>query len=557
MITTSGYGAVIPDGLVYKTTCDSIKINIKPDSCKIVKNIFISEMLPNGVMSKEIDIIKNYDGDAIVLKYINTDYIIHIVFSETGYTEIFSEADVGGKIFPEGFLVGKICEDVVYHIQADDCYAIKNVYIDGKSIGPVSSYTFKNVSGKHNIFAEFTRIYKITAKADTGGVIVPEGKILGWLCSDTTIKIIPDSCNIVDDVIVDGRSVGPVSSYTFKNISKEYHTISAKFKREMLYLNFEKTGDGYIYVNGYRVDSSNVFPVEKCSEVEIYIVPYEGNIIWNISVDGEDVEFDTNRTVIIYKTISTNKNIRVEFIRNAYVMATASLGGTISPAGKTYFSSPDQREIYRITPNKEFAIEDVLVDSYSIGEVDTYEFTNVTSPRKIHAEFIRTFTITSTAGPGGTISPEGTIVLKKDATQDYIITPDAGYKPKVFVNGMDIGDVRKYTLTATKNHIIHVDFELEGSISEQNKITNVLIHPNPASSNCTISAKLSNIPNKLELLICDMAGQQIMKFDVSNLNSEYLNYTFSTDKLVSGAYNIIIRIDNINNNFMQKLIIKK
>jgi len=48
-----------------------------------------------------------------------------------------------------------------------------------------------------------------------------------------------------------------------------------------------------------------------------------------------------------------------------------------------------------------------------------------------------------------------------------------------------------------------------------------------------------------------------MKFDVSNLNSEYLNYTFSTDKLVSGAYNIIIRIDNINNNFMQKLIIKK
>jgi hypothetical protein len=70
--------------------------------------------------------------------------------------------------------------------------------------------------------------YTITASSGLNGSISPSGSVIVNQGSDKTFTITPDSGYSIDDVLVDGSSVGAVSSYTFTNITQN-HTISAAF----------------------------------------------------------------------------------------------------------------------------------------------------------------------------------------------------------------------------------------------------------------------------------------------------------------------------------------
>lgn len=72
--------------------------------------------------------------------------------------------------------------------------------------------------------------YTIKATAGTNGSISPSGWTSvrdGW---DQTFTITPDKGYAVAKVLVDGKSVGAVKSYTFKNVTKD-HTIEAIFMK--------------------------------------------------------------------------------------------------------------------------------------------------------------------------------------------------------------------------------------------------------------------------------------------------------------------------------------
>ncbi len=71
--------------------------------------------------------------------------------------------------------------------------------------------------------------YDITASAGDHGTITPEGKVSAYYGSAKTFNFTPDEGYKVADVVVDGASVGAVSSYTFENITKA-HTISVTFE---------------------------------------------------------------------------------------------------------------------------------------------------------------------------------------------------------------------------------------------------------------------------------------------------------------------------------------
>lgn len=73
--------------------------------------------------------------------------------STSQYTITVKQSD-GGKIAPETVKVQK-GKDQTFTITADAGYAIQDVLVDGKSVGAVSSYTFKNVTAGHTIQAVF------------------------------------------------------------------------------------------------------------------------------------------------------------------------------------------------------------------------------------------------------------------------------------------------------------------------------------------------------------------------------------------------------------------
>ncbi len=70
--------------------------------------------------------------------------------------------------------------------------------------------------------------YAITATAGAGGSITPSGNISVQAGADKTFTIKADTGYKISDVLVNGKSVGAVSTYTIKNIAKDT-TIEAKF----------------------------------------------------------------------------------------------------------------------------------------------------------------------------------------------------------------------------------------------------------------------------------------------------------------------------------------
>ncbi len=81
-----------------------------------------------------------------------------------------------------------------------------------------------------SVIANFAiNIYTITATANLGGIISPSGSITVNYGGSQTFNIIPNPGYHVEDVKVNGISVGPVTTFTFDNITAN-HIIEVTFK---------------------------------------------------------------------------------------------------------------------------------------------------------------------------------------------------------------------------------------------------------------------------------------------------------------------------------------
>ncbi len=80
-----------------------------------------------------------------------------------------------------------------------------------------------------NIDETTTEELYITASSSDGGTISPSGKIAAHMGDSMNFVINPSDGYVVDDVLVDGVSIGAVLEYNFENIS-ESHSIEAKFR---------------------------------------------------------------------------------------------------------------------------------------------------------------------------------------------------------------------------------------------------------------------------------------------------------------------------------------
>jgi len=109
---------------------------------------------------------------------------------------------------------------------------------DGEEVSTDASYTF-TIAANRTLVAHFTQItYTITATAGPGGSIDPFGEVTVPHGGSQTFTITPNEGYRIADVLVDGSSVGPVSYYTFTNVTSD-HTIHATFYRVLFYEDFD------------------------------------------------------------------------------------------------------------------------------------------------------------------------------------------------------------------------------------------------------------------------------------------------------------------------------
>lgn len=473
------------------------------------------------------DVIVDGTSEGAVTSYsftdVTTDHTIEAVFEIITYT-ITATAGDNGSIAPVGETTVDYGTDQAYTITADEGYHVLDVLVDGISAGAIASYTFTNVTADHTIAASFEiNSYTITASAGANGSINPSGDISVTHGSDQSFTITADAGYHVDDVLVDGVSVGDVTTYNFENIT-EGHTIAASFAINTYTITATAGENG-------TIDPSGSIELDHGSDQSFTITPNIGYDIADVLVDGSSVG-----AVAVYnfENVTADHTIAVSFsIQTFTITATAGANGTIDPSGEVSVGYGSDQS-FSIIPDDGYHIVDVLVDGTSVGAVSSYLFENVTTAHTIAASFeintytltyiagengslngtliqtvdhggngtaveaipdetysfagwsdgstenprtdenitadisvtanfaLNTYTITATSGDNGSINPEGEITTGEGLNQVFTMVPDAGYQVEdVLVDGVSVGDVTSYEFTnVTADHTIHVSFEI-------------------------------------------------------------------------------------------------
>jgi hypothetical protein len=152
----------------------------------------------------------------------------NVTIAAVQYT-INASAGSNGSITPGGAVLVASGANQAFTISADAGYHIVDVLADGVSQGATGSYTFINVTANHTISATFAiNTYTIGASAGANGSINPSGSIVVNHGANQSFNITPDGGYNVANVMVDGVSVGAVTSHTFTNVTAN-HTIAATF----------------------------------------------------------------------------------------------------------------------------------------------------------------------------------------------------------------------------------------------------------------------------------------------------------------------------------------
>ena len=226
------------------------------------------------------------------------------------------------------------------------------------------------------------------------------------------------------------------------------------------------------------------------------------------------------------------------------IYATAEAGGSISPSGEVNVNQGGSIT-FTITPDSSYEIADVLVDSVSVGAISSYTFDNVTSNHTISAIFRSTggstggntgvtrYTITASAGEGGSISPSGSVQVRRGNDQIFTIEADEGYKiSDVLVDGKSVGAVSSYIFENVQaRHTIKAVFEEISTVTDPDD-TGVSDWLNTDDH----TAYLSGYPNNLFGPDCDMTRAEVAQMFYNLLLDKDVPITAAFDDVDSGAW---------------------
>ncbi len=437
-------GSITPSGAITVNKGDNLTYTITANAGYDVQNVIVDGASKGAITS-------------YTFANITANHTINAYFKVKTYT-ITPSIGTGGSISPLGITTVNIGASQTYTITPMAGYHIMDVLIDGVSVGAAATYAFTNVTSNHTIAAIFEAnpSYTITASAGANGALSPSGNVSVLGGTNRIFTVTPNAGYRVVDVTVDGTSAGPLTSYTFANITQD-HSISATFTL-ILYYNITASAGP----NG-SISPTGTASVPEFTNRTYTITPDAGYRVADVLVDGVSVGAPTSYT---FYNVQTPHTISAAFTLDVYtVTAAADVNGSITPLGTTTVNSGNS-QTYTIAPNQGYQVLSVLVDGANKGAITSYTFANITANHTINAYFkVLTYTITASAGTGGSISPLGTTTVNIGASQTYTITPTAGYHiMDVLVDGVSVGAVATYTFTnVTASHTIAAIFAANSS----------------------------------------------------------------------------------------------
>lgn len=313
---------------------------------------------------------------------ITANHTIAVTFTPNTYT-ITATADVNGTITPAGVTTVDYNNAQVYTITPAMGYHIVNVVVDGIAMGPISTYTFANVMENHTIAATFAiNTYTLTATINGNGTITPAGVTTVNYGATQTYTIAPAVGSVIVNVIVDGASMGVLTTYTFTNVDAD-HTIQVITSSATFNVTVTQPANGAI-TPGTQVVTYGATPT-------FTVTPNMGYMISAITVNGTPATFTANAAGVATYTfapIAANATITATMTMKTFtVTATAGANGTITPSGVATINYGANSALYTFTPAAGYEVADVTINGTSIGVVPSYQFVNVMANKTIGVTF--------------------------------------------------------------------------------------------------------------------------------------------------------------------------
>lgn len=371
-------------------------------------------------------------------------------------------SDAGAAIITEG-------NSKTYTITPDDGYEIADVLVNGESVGAVDSYTFENISGDATIeavfsFRNYTEASPFYFPAETDGNAV-------------TLE--------AENLILNNTGSGeawPLQISTADWASNgEYVNAMNSGDSIVLYYYAEKAGTYEVTLQYRSGDTNNSF---TWSEQNSSIT--EGELK---SVEAE-ASADTTHTVVL----------TWEVVTPGAGTLTLTAGSSNAPLldkfdikllEETGSSETDKTELADVIAQAETELQ--KTDTYteesltalqaaletakavyedadaSQSDIDAQTAALTGAIEKLETlPETETYTVTASAGEGGTIDPSGEFEVKAGESVTFTIAANEGYKVKdVTVNGESVGPVTEYTLTnISENTVIEAVFEKDGQTGD-------------------------------------------------------------------------------------------
>jgi hypothetical protein len=353
---------------------------------------------------------------------VTENMIIAVTLGINSYTLSYTAGDHGSLIGETSQTVDHGSDGSPVEAVPDDFYNFSH-WSDQVTDNP---RTDLNVTGPISVTAIFIpEVFTITASSGSNGNIAPSGEVLVEYNSNQVFTIEPATGYMVDDVLVDDQSVGPVEEYTFSAISQD-HTIHASFTPAIYTFTYlsEPTGT----IEGEAVQTvphgGAGTPVTAVPFPSYHFVDWSDGSTMNPRLD---VNITDNLTVTAQYAINTHT-----------ISASAGDNGSISPLGDVVVEEGASQS-FAIIPNTGYEIVDVLIDGSSIGPVASYEFVNVVENHTIHALFqIKTYTLTYLSDGNGSLIGDSVQLVNHggDGTAVEAI-PNPGYIFTGWSDGLD------------------------------------------------------------------------------------------------------------------------
>jgi hypothetical protein len=265
---------------------------------------------------------------------------------------IEATAGPGGDIDPSGSVQVAEGTDRTFTISPDYCYEIEDVLVNGDSVGPVPTYTFINVSGNQTIHATFAKItYSVTATAHQGGSISPSGVQQVDCGDDFAFTVSPDTGYLIDNVFLDGTSLGPVSGYTISGVSKDY-LINAFFTPVTSIISASAGPNG-------NISPAGDIPVSYGDDQTFLMFPDYGYTVGTVVVNG--VNQSGAPTSWTFSNVTGNQTISVTFVEGPPEYFTTTLEDGWNLFSTPIELAPGHRELDEVFPPGELQNVEVFL----------------------------------------------------------------------------------------------------------------------------------------------------------------------------------------------------